>query len=75
MTEFNLFAEIDKVTAAYVPPKPDPCSCAAFDFPHRYGSGDCMGADPDAGLKQLLDHMLDDPRHGQAAGLNKETDK
>lgn len=54
------------------------CECDAYDFPHRPNSGRCDGesqyrhaAQPVRHDKRLSpDEILDDPRRGQAAGLN-----
>lgn len=56
-------------------------------FPHRKGGGRCEARDPEAGNEEAadrwllglmdrgsrnIDHVLDDPRHGQAEALNRE---
>lgn len=63
------------------------CRCQAYTFPHREGSGRCWGEDPERGDDEAADRWLlglmergsrsedvrlDDPRHGQAEGLNRE---
>ena len=67
--------------------KPKLCYCGMYKFPHRKGGGKCEGHDPEAGDEEAadrwlmglmrrgyrnIDHELDDPRHGQAAELNRE---
>jgi hypothetical protein len=31
----------------FIKRKPDPCSCVAYPFPHRPGSGDCSDPGPE----------------------------
>ena len=65
------------------------CRCDAYRFPHREGGGKCEG-DPERGddeaadrwLLRLMergyrniDELLDDPRRGQAAAINRERHK
>lgn len=60
-------------------PTDTPCRCAAYPFPHREGGGDCDMQDGEwtgRGSRYrfpfLDDAYLDDPRHGQAAGINAD---
>ena len=63
------------------------CRCDAYSFPHRMYGGRCEAHDPEAGDEEAadrwlvglmerghrnIDEVLDDPRHGQAAGINRE---
>ena len=63
------------------------CRCDAYHFPHRMYGGRCEAYDPEAGDEETadrwlmglmerghrnIDHELDDPRHGQAAEINRE---
>lgn len=48
------------------------CHCAAYAFPHRHDVRRCIVAeDIDDGDDYAADHRADDPRRGQAAGLNR----
>lgn len=46
------------------------CRCAAYKFPHRKFSGDCDPQDPPP--RRNIDHILDDPRRGQAEWINRQ---
>lgn len=59
------------------------CRCPSYPWPHEFGVGDCgdrlvkrerdEDADPISrwtGDDYTADHAADDPRRGQAAGLN-----
>lgn len=50
------------------------CRCRAYKFPHRVHSGEC-GKRPDleerGGNRTERDNRADDPRHGQAADINR----
>ena len=63
------------------------CRCEAYAFPHRMYGGKCEAFDPEAGDEEAadrwlgglmrrgyrnIDELLDDPRRGQAAALNRE---
>lgn len=51
----------------------EPCYCNAYPFPHRYAGGDCTGEDDlVAWDRPTIDEVLDDPRRGQAASINRE---
>lgn len=55
----------------YTPP---PCLCFAYPFPHRYGCKGCYGPELQAEIHAdsfPTDETLDDPRRGQAKGLNR----
>ncbi len=52
--------------------KPPPCECPARKFPHRRDKLCEDYADEDALRDQELDQIADDPRHGQADGINRE---
>lgn len=46
------------------------CHCAAYNFPHRRDERRCIEPSADTGDDYTADHAADDPRRGQAAGLN-----
>lgn len=46
------------------------CHCAAYAFPHRHDVRRCI-VEQDEGDDYAADHRADDPRKGQAAGLNR----
>lgn len=51
-----------------------PCRCRAYPFPHRVLSGKCGEQEEPAYVRGFLardDHSADDPRHGQAAEINR----
>lgn len=47
-----------------------PCRCNLFRFPHRFDAKRCAVYDELARTDE--DDRLDDPRHGQAAAINRE---
>ena len=52
----------------------EPCRCPLYPFPHRHSKQrDKAEADDwQARRDEERDHYLDDPRHGQAAGINRD---
>jgi hypothetical protein len=52
------------------------CKCSAYPWLHEFGLGDCdcedkiKNIDVDEGDDYSADRRADDPRRGQAAGLN-----
>lgn len=67
----NLHPLIAAALAPYAP-KPAPCQCDAYAFPHRALSGQCQVEQRQVVVSvRNLDHILDDPRRGQAAWINK----
>jgi hypothetical protein len=50
------------------------CKCLAYPWPHEFGLGDCgikiEKIDTNEGDDYSADYRADDPRRGQAAGLN-----
>lgn len=52
------------------------CRCAAYKFPHRKDGGRCVADtrdDQGEGIRHRrnIDHILDDPRRGQAESINR----
>lgn len=81
MKPFILSAEIAKANADYFANAPEiirECRCRAYLWPHEFGLGDCGEllkrcadvAVVDTGDDYAADHRADDPRRGQAEGLN-----
>jgi hypothetical protein len=49
------------------------CKCLSYPWPHEFGLGDCgikIENISDEGDDYSADYRADDPRRGQAAGLN-----
>lgn len=47
------------------------CRCRAYPFPHRLLSGKCGKREERGGNRTERDNRADDPRHGQAADINR----
>ena len=54
----------------------EPCYCDAYPFPHKPSGGVCYYREGEFDALEangsMLDEIADDPRHGQAADLNRK---